>query len=223
MNLGEVLFGLASVWLGSASVARGLTSVAKGVKTGRGRAVSLVNTANTQHGQMRVELHQVRTLDDRLRRIKRNVRRGRVDPRVITWTRAALTKKCGKNWCVPEKDTMAEVRALYDAMRSDVRYTSDIFGIDTYANPKHTLATKAGDCDDFSSLACASLHAVGIPCKLRVIRTKGAKDWDHIYAMAGIPKRNPKQWIAFDASVPKHLGWEAPASMVAARRDFPID
>lgn len=78
------------------------------------------------------------------------------------------------------------------------------------------------NCDDYSSLTCAGLQSIGIPCRYKVIRTKGAKDWNHIYAQAGFPRQNPKRWISMDSSVNMPFGWEAPPSMVAASRVFRV-
>lgn len=76
------------------------------------------------------------------------------------------------------------------------------------------------NCDDYSSTTCAALGAIGIPCRYKVIRTKGAKDWNHIYAQAGFPRANPQRWISMDSSVNMPFGWEAPPRMVAASRVF---
>lgn len=78
------------------------------------------------------------------------------------------------------------------------------------------------NCDDYSSLTCAALGSLGIPCRFKVIRTKGAKDWNHIYAQAGFPRAKPVRWISMDASVNKPFGWEAPPQMVAASKVFRV-
>lgn len=78
------------------------------------------------------------------------------------------------------------------------------------------------NCDDYSTLTCAALLSVGIPCRFKVIRTKTARDWNHIYPQAGFPRANPKRWISMDSSVKMPFGWEAPPRMVAASRVFPV-
>lgn len=78
------------------------------------------------------------------------------------------------------------------------------------------------NCDDYSSLLCSLLLSVGIPCRFKVIRTRDAKDWNHIYAQAGFPRAQPTKWVSLDASVPVPFGWEAPARMVAASKVFPV-
>ncbi len=117
---------------------------------------------------------------------------------------------------------MQTARRVFRNLRRDVRYTSDIAGVDTYQKPSHTLSLRSADCDDYTTLACATLGSVGIPCRFKVIRTKGAKDWNHIYAEAGLPRQNPTRWIPLDASVNMPFGWEAPPRMVAASRTFRV-
>ena len=183
---------------------------------------------------MRMRSYNIRTLDDRIRYLRHLADSGKRDPQIYAFARQAVGKKCGGRWCVPEKDNTGEARALYAAMRSDpekarrlfknirknVRYTSDILGVDTYQRPGHTLLLGSGDCDDYSSLTCAALGSLGIPCRFKVIRTKDARDWNHIYAQAGFPRQAPRHWISMDSSVNKPFGWEAPRSMVAASRVF---
>ena len=219
MNLGSVVLGLLSIGFGAATVRRGMRNVAAGINAGNGLArasrAARGRVTQTVAGPMRLSLQEVGSLKDRVARIRRLARKGKTDPAIYAWSRKALTQRCGNQWCVPEKDTLAEINALYKAHRQRVRYTSDPLGVDTYVNPRHTLRMQAADCDDFTALGCASLESVGIPCKMKVIRTKGSREPNHIYALAGVPKRGPTRWIPFDTSVGKHAGWEPPASMIA--------
>jgi hypothetical protein len=194
---------------------------------------------------MRMRSFNIRTLDDRIGYLKRLADEGKRDPNVYAFARRATSRRCGSRWCIDEKDNLGEARALFGAMRgsnppklsprdiatarhmfqnirSNVRYTSDIAGVDTYQKPSHTLALHSGDCDDYSSLTCSGLASLGIPCRYKVIRTKGAKDWNHIYAQAGFPRKNPTRWISMDSSVNMPFGWEAPPKMVAASRVFRV-
>lgn len=169
-----------------------------------------------------MRIYQVKTIDDRIRHLRERVAKGKVDPEIYAFTRAAITKKCGNRWCIDEKDTLREAEAIFNAVRQSVRYTSDIAGIDTYQSPSKTLRLRAGDCDDYSSLICSSLLSAGIPCRFKVIRTKGSNEWNHIYSQVGIPRGRPNRWVSMDASVPVKFGWEAPPSMVAASKVFAV-
>lgn len=194
---------------------------------------------------MRMRSFNVRTLDDRIAYLRKLADQGKRDPEVYAFVRRAIGKKCGGRWCIKEKDNLGEARALFGAIRSakpprmsradimharniykkmrrDVRYTSDISGVDTYQKPSHTLALGSADCDDFSSLTCSALGAIGIPCRYKVIQTKGAKDWNHIYAQAGFPRANPRSWVTMDSSVDMPFGWEAPRKMIARSRVYRV-
>jgi transglutaminase-like putative cysteine protease len=222
MALGDVVIGLLTIGFGLASVKRGARMLAGTSSGGLARAPQPTRVprgvraaTQTVAGPMNLQLKNVRTLKERVAHIQRLARKGKTDPKIYAWTRKVLTKKCGKDWCTAEKDTKAEIKALYEAHRAHVRYTSDPRGVDTYVNPRHTLAMQAADCDDFSALACASLESVGIKCKLKVIRTKDSPEPNHIYALAGVDKRRPSKFVGFDTSIAKYAGWEPPAHMIA--------
>lgn len=266
MSLGKIALGLASVVLGVNHLRNGakkLSEARNGTpltgfsslaliqsRPNRAKAFhtsgrSMVKTSGGRSVPMRMRSYNIRTLDDRIEHLKGLVDEGKRDPQVYAFVRSVTNKKCGSNWCVPEKDNLGEARAVFKAtkqqvspklaaadfedarrlfrkIRKNVRYTSDIAGVDTYQKPSHTLALHSGDCDDYSSLTCAELGALGIPCAFKVIRTKGANDWNHIYALAGFPRSNPTRWVPMDSSVNMPFGWEAPRRMVAASRVFRV-
>lgn len=168
MNLGEAFLGIAAIALGISTAKKGAERLSRAInhdgpslssapRTTYGRLPAMPPVVKrgvhmrTASGQMRTTLHEVRTLDDRLAAIAAKANEGKTDPRVIAWARRELSKKCrsgwnGEQWCVPEKNTEAEIAALYKALRRDIRYTSDVVGVDTYAHPKRTLEMGGGDC-----------------------------------------------------------------------------
>lgn len=236
MNLGEVLLGLATLAVGLSTAKKGAQRLGNALNTGvpttygKTTRVPAIKTqgrhVKTASGLMRVTTHEVRSLDDRLASIAQKANEGKLDPKVIAWARKELSRKCrdgwnGSQWCTPEKDTEAEIAAIYKALRRDVRYTSDVVGVDTYAHPRRTLELGGEDCDGYAALGCAALMSVGIPCRFKVIRTKDSSTWNHIFIQGGASKSNPTRWISLDASVPMHAGWEAPASMVAEAKIYP--
>lgn len=216
MSFGQVLVGLASLALGFNQLRNGTRALGEATRYKPNQARKQINAS----GSMRI--YKVKSLEDRIRHLRGRVAKGKVDPEVYAFTRAALTKRCGSDWCVREKDTLKEADAIFQAVRRNVRYTSDIAGIDTYQSPSKTLRLKAGDCDDYSSLICSMLLSAGIPCRFKVIRTKDSNDWNHIYAQAGLPRQRPTRWVSLDASVPVRFGWEAPKSMVAESKVFSV-
>lgn len=226
MQFGQLALGLASLVLGVHHLSNGQ----KRLRQSRDAGLSRIDprqplrrtTAMTPSGPMTLTTYEVRTLEDRIARIRDLTEKGKRDPQIYAFARRAVNQRCGDRWCTPEKNNLAEVKAMFGAIRNNVRYTSDIRGIDSYQKPKHTLGLRGGDCDDFTSISCASLESIGIPCAFKAIRLKGSPEFNHIYALAGLPRARPTRWIPFDASVNMPVGWEAPKHMVAEARVFPL-
>ena len=165
MDLFRLGLGVISIWGGVSALNRGLSHLGAGLGRANGGSQTKVikrrkRTLPTIHrgrhvqtsaGPVRVTLKSVGSLDDRLEAIMENAEKGKFDPEVIAWARKELTKKCGggwngEQWCVKEKDTEAEILAIFKALRRDVRYTSDILGADTYMHPRITKKTMSADC-----------------------------------------------------------------------------
>lgn len=132
---------------------------------------------------------------------------------------------CG--WCVPEKSWKHEPVAIFNTVRSMVRYTRDIQNVDTYQHPLRTLEWGGGDCDDYSSLLAALLTAVGYPVKLHIMETKNLQgkregDWNHISILVGIPPRAPTQWLPLDGSLKQPAGWYPPKHMIYKVKSYKI-
>lgn len=232
----KIVLGLAGIAMGLRSISGGLRQLdaAQRERLGRlppvgfrGRSAQKPSGrplgdvfVDTPSGRIRLRTYNIRNLDERIAHLRRLARAGKKDPRVYEFARRVVNGRCGGSWCIPEKDNVAEAKALFNAVRKNVRYTSDIAGVDSYQKPGHTLNLRTGDCDDYSTLACALAGSLGIPCRFKVIKTRGAPTWNHIYAQLGFPRRMPRKWISFDASVPMPFGWEPPPRMVADARVF---
>jgi hypothetical protein len=206
----RVLSGLSLIAAGVRAVNEGT----RGARADQGGAPAFASGAG-----MKASLHGVRSLDDRMAIIIRLIRQGQADPSVRAWVSEVLTRRCGDAWCVPEKDRNAEIRAIFDAIRERVRYTGDVWSMDTYQAARHVLKHRTADCDDFTILGASCLLAVGIPVTLVVIQTTESDDWDHIYLRAGNGKGG---FTGFDASMDQPVGWEAPPGIVRRTRTFPL-
>lgn len=230
----KIALGLAGIALGVRQIKNGMEHLAaaspqpgqrplpRRQQSSRRLAAEPDGHVMTPSGPLRLRTYQIRSLEDRIKRLRERVEAGKRDPAVYEFARRAVSKKCGPNWCVAEKDTLGELRALFAAVRNNVRYTSDIRGVDSYQDPGKTLMLRSGDCDDAASLACALAASIGVPCRFKVIRTKDSGDWNHIFAQMGLPRQRPMHWVSFDSSVDKPFGWEAPPQMVAASRVFRV-
>ena len=131
----------------------------------------------------------------------------------------------------PARDGRCEARAVYDWVRRNVRYSGDIGPhrlpdgsvepVDLFQSAARTVEFRAGDCDDSATLSSVLLLLNGIPARLRITsRLPGRQDdFSHIFAVAGVPKTAPTDWLAVDSTLPgDNFGREAP---YAKKADFP--
>jgi hypothetical protein len=68
----------------------------------------------------------------------------------------------------------------------------------------------------------SALQSIGYPIKLRIVQTKGAPDFNHIFMLAGLPPRAPTKWVPLDASVNKPAGWHPPHKMLSKIKDYDV-
>jgi transglutaminase-like putative cysteine protease len=110
---------------------------------------------------------------------------------------------------VPAKDRLGEVRALFDWVRRNIRYTRDIFRVELLHTARRMLELQAGDCDDMTILLGAMLLSTGHPVRLILVgfRPQRPHFYSHIYPEALVGGR----WIALDATMPRPIGWAPPA------------
>lgn len=178
---------------------------------------------DTRQPTMQVTHREVRSIEERVAYIVEMIQKGRDSAEVRKFAVQAISKRCGDGWCVKEGDGEAEVKALFFAAQKVYRYCSDTFGKDLFQHPARTLDFGGGDCDDATILICSALGAVGFATKCRVIRTKAAKEWNHIYALVGLPQKAPSKWVALDLSVSTQPpGWQPPRDMIAEIKDFDV-
>ena len=86
-------------------------------------------------------VYEVHSDEERLQLLADLVEEGSQDP-VIRETAIRILKA----YRVPEKDEIGEVKAIFDWVKRNIRYTKDITGRDSYHTAKRILELKAGDC-----------------------------------------------------------------------------
>lgn len=156
----------------------------------------------------RAHTRSVSSIDDKLRILASHIDKDRNDPRVDYAVADALGGRSGGGWTVRENDANAELGAIYRWVRRKVRYTSDVEGLDTFRRPRRTLELGIGDCDDVSTVIGAMASSAGYPVGLRVVRTRGNDDWNHVYNVVGLPKADPTRWVPIDGTMAHGVGWE---------------
>jgi transglutaminase-like putative cysteine protease len=95
-------------------------------------------------------------------------------------------------------DWPGEVRAIYAAVKRNVRFTRDIRGKETLHSAREIIRLQIGDCDDFTILLCALLETVGVRTRIKTIAGDGRAPevFTHVFPEASV---NGK-WIAVDAA-----------------------
>jgi transglutaminase-like putative cysteine protease len=88
---------------------------------------------------------------------------------------------------VPQHDDFAEVSALSNWVRDNIRYTRDIHNIETLHTPEKLLELQQGDCDDKACLLAALLMSIGYPVEFAVFSYNGAY-YDHVAVAAMLPR-----------------------------------
>jgi transglutaminase-like putative cysteine protease len=107
------------------------------------------------------------------------------------------------------KDRFAEVSALFHWVRSNVRYTRDIYRVELLHSARRMLEIRAGDCDDMTILLGAMLLSTGHPVRLALVgfRAKRPHMYSHIYPEVYVGGK----WLALDATMGRPIGWAPPA------------
>ncbi len=159
-------------------------------------------------------------IGERVAYVHKQAVQGTRDPQIYALARAVLSRKCGDGWCVPERDHKGEATALFNEVRSRVRYTLDPVDFDAFSTPSKTLSMHAGDCDDQVSLLSAMLRSVGYQVRSCVVQTTGYDTFNHIYCAVQLP--GSKEWMALDPTVDRAAGWEVPDASVIQKKYFHI-
>ena len=85
--------------------------------------------------QLKFQPATARTIAERVNFIHTQMLAGVKDPKIYALAREVLTRRCGNDWCVKEKDAVAEITAIFNEVRSKVRYTLDPQTFDAFATP----------------------------------------------------------------------------------------
>lgn len=119
---------------------------------------------------------------------------------------------------VKAKDYLGEIKALFEWVQANIRYTKDPFRLEVLHSPRRMLELRAGDCDDMSILLGAMLEAIGHPVRLVLAGPDPLQPglFTHVYLEAYLRGR----WIPLDPTMPYAPGW-APRTLV--KKIVPIE
>jgi len=112
---------------------------------------------------------------------------------------------------VRAKDYLGEIKALFEWVQQNVRYTKDPFRVEVLHSARKLLELRAGDCDDMAIVLGSVLEAIGHPVRLVITGPSPTRPelYTHIYLEVFCRGR----WIPLDATMPHPMGW-APRTFV---------
>ncbi len=106
---------------------------------------------------------------------------------------------------VRPKDYLGEIKALFEWVQRNIRYTKDPFRLEVLHSPRRMLELRAGDCDDMAVLLGAMLESIGHPVRLVLVGPDPLRSrlFTHIYLEVYYKGR----WIPLDPTMPYPMGW----------------
>lgn len=106
---------------------------------------------------------------------------------------------------IKPKDYWGEIKALFEWVQQNIRYTKDTVRVEVLHSARRMLALRAGDCDDMSILLGSMLEAIGHPVRLALTGNNPLRPdfFSHIYLEVFLKGR----WISLDATMPYPPGW----------------
>jgi Transglutaminase-like superfamily len=106
---------------------------------------------------------------------------------------------------VNPKDYLGEIKALFEWVQRNIRYTRDPFRVELLHSPMRMLELRAGDCDDMTILLGAMLESIGHPVRVVVVGPNPLRPglFTHVYAEVSYLGR----WIPLDPTMPYPMGW----------------
>lgn len=124
----------------------------------------------------------------------------------------------------PEADVHCELAALQAYVRDNVRYTSDVYQVETVQTPLSTLGLiegpdgswdavtspppASGDCDCKATLLASLMLAIGIPGAFCAVGTESSTDLSHVLVEARL---GPGDYLPLEVIVPgAEPGWFPP-------------
>lgn len=136
-----------------------------------------------------------------LRAMVRYARSGQTDVPLITLARQIISNRVPMSGT--SKNYAAQMAALQNWVRDQIRYVRDPVGAEMVQTPERTLDIKAGDCDDKSVLLAALLMSAGFQCRFVAVGLKGGP-YSHVFVEARLGTR----WVPCETIVAgKEPGW----------------
>lgn len=124
--------------------------------------------------------------------MRRLIEQGRKDPSI-----RELAAQILHNSHVPAFDFAGEARAVYEWVRQNIRFTRDVYGVETLHAAREIVRLGIGDCDDFTVLICSLLGNIGHRTRIVTIsKPEDEKNFSHVFPQTCVNGN----WITLDAA-----------------------
>jgi transglutaminase-like putative cysteine protease len=125
-----------------------------------------------------------------------------------------IALKAIKDAGVEAKDKKGQALAIAEWVQTNIYYVHEL--PERFQTPIKTLSSKAGDCDDFTTLISAMLESVGIGSRMVLMRIDGI--WKHIYPTALVPNGSTVATLPLDATLDFPVAeWSNPIGIMKAK------
>lgn len=136
-----------------------------------------------------------------LKQMRQLVQIGRGDEQIRALSLGVINECEGKDWD-------CELRAIFNFVRSTIRYTLDPNDIELLQSPTQTLILRHGDCDDMSTLLATMLEAVGHRCVFMALGFGPIGEYSHV--LVGCFPAAGEFMVSLDATEDEPMGWFPP-------------
>lgn len=103
---------------------------------------------------------------------------------------------------LPARNWFAEIKALHEFVRDDIRYLRDPVNLERVATPETTLETGQGDCDDKATLLAALLESIGHPARFVAVALDHGP-FSHVL----VETQAAHNWVPLETIIPRPVGW----------------
>jgi transglutaminase-like putative cysteine protease len=147
-----------------------------------------------------------------LEKMREFVNHGKKQP-VIREKATALTQN------LEQKNYLAEIAALHQFVRDEIRYVRDPANVEMLHWPERVLEQRHGDCDDKSVLLAALLESIGHPTRFVAVGFRNPNEYSHVFVdtyyrpsrgWAGRPG-----WMTLETTENVPMGWRPPGIVAA--------
>lgn len=127
-----------------------------------------------------------------IRAMRRLIDQGKKDPKVHEAAARIITSSA-----VPAYDWGGEIRAIYNWVLGNIRFTRDVYGKETLHAAPEILRLGIGDCDDFTILICSLLGTIGHKTRILTIsKPEDERNFSHVFPQVFVNG----QWLTLDAA-----------------------